>query len=646
MDKKSKKTIEGIISISSKGNGYVKIDGEEEDLEIGFRYLNTALHGDLVLAKIHTKGNGRLKGEVIEITSRAKEGFSGILQSDNEQYFVRPDDIKMYADILILKKNLHGAKIGQKVYTKIVFWKDPSKLPEGEIIKVLGEPGKNDTEIEAIAIEKGFDSSFSKQIINEATHIEKEGIKGKDFSHRLDFRNILTFTIDPEDAKDFDDAISFREIGNNEYEVGIHIADVTHYVKEKSTIDEEARKRGTSLYLVDRTIPMLPEVLSDKLCSLVPGEDKLTMSAIFVLDRNGEVKKEWFGETIINSRKRFTYEEAEASIKNSSLPYHKELKVLNMLAKKLTKERYAKGAISLEQEEIKFILDNNGFPKEVIKKIRGDSNKLIEEFMLLANRKVAELMSFKKINGIRKTTDHGTFIYRIHENPSKEKMADLAFFLKGLGYRLPMIKGIIPSKEINKLLEDLSKGKDRIKDTVERAVVRAMAKAVYSTKNIGHYGLAFGYYAHFTSPIRRYPDMVVHRILKEFLKNKKIDKSKINFYEEISKNCSLREKMAADAERASIRYKQVEFMSRCINQKFEGVVSGVAEWGFYVEETNTKSEGLVRIKDLKDDFYIYNEKKLEFVGQKKKRRYRLGDIVQIRVKDTNLNRKTIDYELV
>ena len=646
--------VEGVISITGKGTGYVRADEQDEDIEIDSRHLNTALHGDRVKVAIHPKksrppahgawAGGRIAGEVTEILVRAKPGFAGTLELEDGVYFLVPQDTRMYADILIPKEKLGEAKEGDKVFGAIVRWSDPRKSPEGEILEVLGRPNENNAEMHAIALERGFSSRFPESVEIEAAALKAREITEKDMAGRKDFRNTTTFTIDPEDAKDFDDAISFKNFGNGTYEIGVHIADVSHYLRPGTSLDQEAIKRGTSVYLVDRTIPMLPETLSNDLCSLNPNEDKLTMSAVFTIDEHGGVKNEWFGKTIINSNKRFTYENAQAILDGpptgGSGQYYEELNILNTLAKKLSKKRASEGAISMEQEEVKFDLDEKGVPIKVYKKVRGDTHKLVEEFMLLANKHVAKFV----IDREKKLNKGHVFVYRIHDMPSEEKVADLVFFLKSVGYELKLHDGNIAPNELNRLLTNLE-GKTE-KDMIQTAVVRSMAKAVYSTENIGHYGLAFEYYTHFTSPIRRYPDVIAHRLLYDYLHDRQISEKEWHIYDTLCNYSSQREREAADAERASVKYKQVEYMSSRVGQTFDGIISGVTEWGLYVEDKETKCEGMVSVRNLKDDFYKFDEKHYRLVGERSKKKYTLGDKVRFKVVKADMERRTLDYAFV
>ncbi len=635
---------DGIFSIGGKDMAYVRARGasKETSIEVKQKNWNTALHGDSVRVK---------DKKIVEILVRSKAGFAGELKQENGNYFISPADPKMYTDILISKDELLGANVGEKVFAVITEWKDPQKAPLGKIVEVLGKTGENNAEMQAIALERGFSSNFPKEVEDEANELHKnaENDFKNEIKNRRDFRGVTTFTIDPFDAKDFDDALSFKKLDNDTFEIGIHIADVSHFVRPQSALDKEALARSTSVYLVDRTIPMLPEVLSNDLCSLKPDVDRLTMSTVVTVNKNAEVINTWFGKTIIHSDKRFSYEEAQIILDEGHGIFHDELLTLNTLAKKLTTKRFADGAISLDQEEVKFVLDEHGVPQTVYRKLRQDTNKLIEEFMLLANRLVAEHIG--KIPHPKKgesaenpANKEKIFLYRIHDNPDQQKTEDLNFFLKKLGYNVHMKNGRIPSYEINRLVEELE-GKPE-KDTVQTAIVRSMMKAIYSTKNIGHYGLAFEYYTHFTSPIRRYPDIIAHRLLDTYSKGEEIPRDKWYEYDLIAEASSMREKEAADAERASIKYKQVEYMSARIGEIYDGIVTGVVDFGIFVEEKETKCEGVIRTRDLGTERFAYDEKHMTLTGNKTGKQFHVGDRLKIKVVKADINKRTIDYVLV
>jgi ribonuclease R len=549
-----------------------------------------------------------------------------------------PDDKKMYVNILI--ENVDEKALGKKVLAHITHWNKNESFPTGEIVQILGEKGKHETEIQAIILDRGIDTRFPPEVLKEAEHLEKteKPLNQDEIKRRKDFRNTLTFTIDPVDAKDFDDAISFKILGNNKYEIGVHIADVSYYVRENTALDAEAKKRAFSVYLVDRTIPMLPEVLSNDLSSLNPKEDKFTFSAVFIVDENGHVLETWFGRTVINSNKRFSYESAQESINNSSGEFHDELTTLNLIAKKLQKENYKNGAIDFAQEEVKFKLDPNGKPLGVYKKERLDTHKLIEEYMLLANREVAEFI-------FRQQKGRGASLYRIHDLPDPDRLEDLSLFIQALGYVLPVKQGKVTSRDLNALLEKIEGVPEE--SLIKTATIRSMAKAIYSPKNIGHFGLGFEYYTHFTSPIRRYPDLIIHRILEETLKHdEKRLKHEFTLLDKIAKHSTEREIAAAEAERASIKYKQVEYMSEHLGEEFDGIISGVTEWGIYIEEVNTKCEGMAALRDLPDDYYAFNRKTYSVKGEKTKKEYRLGDKVRFKVMKADLDNKTLDYKII
>ncbi|MBI5798883.1 MAG: ribonuclease R [Candidatus Yonathbacteria bacterium] len=654
--------VEGVITTTAKGFGFVSVGEDsprENDIKIEAGFLNTALPRDRVKVRLNAKiADLQQTGEVVEILSRAKITFVGTIDEENGATFLIPQDTRIYVDFLIYNPP-HGEKLrGKKALVRLSDWTDPKKNPTAEIIEILGDAGDNETEIRAIVLDKGLQMELPDQIHKEADALKKNApdFIAKEVSKRRDFRSVTTFTIDPVDAKDFDDAISIQTLENGDIEIGVHIADVSAYVKPHSAIDEEARARATSIYLVDRVIPMFPEVLSNDLCSLNEKEDKLVFSAVFTFDpsvaSDAKVKvvpkESWFGRAIIHSAKRFTYENAQEILDKKDGLFFDELNTLNIIAKKLTKQDKEEGAISFEHEEVRFELDENKKPIRVYTKTFQDTNKLVEMFMLLANKKVAEYVSSKLSNTQGKTAhpDHENdiFIYRVHDEPKPERLAELAKFVAGLGYKLPIKDGRVSSTDINKFLEQI-KGKPE-ETMLNTATVRTMAKAIYSTHNIGHYGLAYEHYAHFTSPIRRYPDVMVHRILAHFLADEPVTKDEMSEYRSLAVHSSEMEKLAADAERASIKFKQAEYMNERVGKEFTGVISGVAEWGVFVEEEETKCEGLIRISDLGNDYYIFERDKYRIVGKTTHACFTLGDKLKFRVKAVDLEKKSIDYELV
>ncbi len=639
----TEKTIEGVLSLSGRGVGYVRIKNEKESVEIDHEHLNTGLQGDTVRVELYPKITDMpQKGKITEIIRRSKVGFAGVIEEDRKLFFLVPSDSKMYTDIMIVPDGLNGAKPGQKVFVELVSWTDPHKMPSGRVVEILGMPFENNAEMRAIAMEKGFVSTFPADVERDAQSLyDSTPIDDAEISKRRDMRSIMTCTIDPVDAKDFDDAISYQTFPDGTYELGIHIADVSHYVVPGTALDNEAIKRQTSVYLVDRTIPMLPEVLSNDLCSLKPNVDRLVFSSIFTFSKNHEILTEWYGKAIIHSDKRFTYEEAQAILDAKQGLYFEELTAMNILAKKLHKERMDAGAMSLEQDEVKFILDENGVPLSVYRKVRGDTHKMIEELMLLANRKVAEYIAAKE----KETGRDQVFVYRVHDKPDPERVEKLVSFLDKLGYHIETKDGVIPTAAMNDLIEQLE-GKEE-KETIHTAIIRSSSKAIYSTKNIGHYGLAFKYYTHFTSPIRRYPDVLVHRLMQDYLHGITVPMERWHEYEKFSEMASQREKEASDAERASVKYKQVEYMSSRVGNVYDGVITGITESGIFVEERETKCEGMIRLKDLGgNDFWKYDAEHLTIRGNQSKQTFSVGDKLKIRVVRADMNKKVIDYALV
>jgi ribonuclease R len=621
----------GIVDHVSSRFAYIKI-GQEKDVYVKTQDLGSAVDSDTVKVAIFPTRHGEHpEGKVVEIIRRNRSRFVGKIEVSKNFAFVVADARKVHQDFFISPENLHGAKTGDKVIIEVTSWAEHDRKPEAKVVDVLGKAGENEAEIHSIMAEFDLPFRFPEIVESESKKID-EGITSQEIKKRKDFRDVITFTIDPEDAKDFDDALSFKRLDNGNYEIGVHIADVTHYVTPNTALEKEAFDRATSVYLVDRTIPMLPERLSNGLCSLRPNEDKLTFAAVFEIDESAKIKNEWFGRTIIHSDKRFSYEEAQQVIETGLGPFVEELLILNDLAKKLRKERFSKGAVNFETTEVKFKLDEKGKPLAVIPKIRKDAHKLIEEFMLLANKHVATF-----VYNYKKGKEKNTFVYRIHDFPDPDKVKDFALFAKQFGHKMNVEETTI-SRSLNQLMEEIE-GKPE-QNVLEQLAIRTMAKAKYSTDPKGHFGLAFQHYSHFTSPIRRYPDMMVHRLLQHYLDDAK-PASKTEF-EERSIHSSEREKRAADAERASIKYKQVEYMANAENKDYEGLISGVTEWGIYVEIIETKCEGMIRMSDMTDDFYEFDEKRYRIMGRRNKKVFTLGDKIKVRVKKTDIDRRLID----
>jgi len=608
--------VTGTIDLTKFGYAFLITEEMEDDVFIAARNLNTALHGDKVKVLLYARHKGkRPEGEVVEIITRSRATFVGTIELTKQFAFLIPDNKNMPFDLFIPLSKLNGAKQGQKAVARLVDWDQRSRNPQGEIIEVLGNPGENDTEMHAILAEFGLPNRFEPEVEAAAEKISA-AITAADIAERRDFREVPTFTIDPEDAKDFDDALSLTKLPNGNMEVGVHIADVTHYVRPGSVIEKTAEERATSVYLVDRTIPMLPERLSNYICSLNPMEDKLTYSAVFELDAKASVVNEWFGRTVIRSDRRFSYADAQKVIDTGDGDMKEQLITLHNLAQMLRSRRFATGSFAFERLEVKFNLSEKGVPLGILFREFGTANQLIEEFMLLANKRVAEYVG-KKLKG-------KTFVYRIHDKPNAEKLSSFSYFIKRFGYEIDTanIKGLPAA--MNKLMDEVS-GKN-------------------ATDNIGHYGLAFSHYTHFTSPIRRYPDMMVHRLLTKYLEGQPArDKDK---YAKLCEHSSRRERLATDAERASIKYKQVEFMSDKIGKVFEGVISGVTEWGIYVEIIENQCEGMVAIRELQNDYFEYDEENYSIRGRQSGKVYMLGDKIMVEVAKADLKKRQLDYRLV
>lgn len=651
-DKKKKHdplNLRGILSVNSRAVGFIEDEKHGEDIRIETENLETALNRDEVEVEL-LKGRvrGQKTGRVVRILKRAKMRFVGTIEERGTRLVVNPDDFRMYAPIVISRPPREAQK-GLKVLAEIKEWQSGAE-PQGEIVKIIGKKGEHEVEMESIILERGFESDFPRQVEEEAKKIADEAqrliretgspLAAEEKKKRRDFTNTTLFTIDPANAKDFDDALSFKKLQNGRYEIGVHIADVSHYVREGTALDREARERGTSVYLVDRTIPMLPHALSNDLCSLNPNVDRFAFSSVFEMDETGKVYSRWFGKGVIHSQKRFTYETAQDSIDKGG-ELSEELRTLNAIAKQLRKAKTKEGAIDFEQDEVGFELDTDGHPIRVFKKKRLDTHKLIEEFMLLANREVAYFFhqTWKQSGG------KIPFIYRTHDVPDREKLQQLSIFVRALGHEFIIKKdGSVTGNDLQALFQAIEGHASE--SLIKTAAIRSMAKAIYSTANIGHFGLAFEYYTHFTSPIRRYPDLLVHRSLFSILERHKLDPRKLAGLERMASDATQKEIAAAEAERESIKLKQVEYMEERIGKEFEGVISGVTEWGIYVEERETKSEGMVALRNMEDDYYSLDAENYCIVGEKTRKKYALGDRVRFKVKGADVERKMLDYRIV
>ena len=644
-------TFTGRLEITAKGTGYVVVEDLEDDIFIPNNNLNKALDGDEVEVYVYRrKRRGKSEGEITRIINRKRNEFVGVIELQKNYGFVNVQDGKMYTDIFVPKNKIGKSEHGDKVLVKLEDWPDNAESPFGKVVKVLGKPGEHHTEIHAILAQYGLPYEFPEEVEEYANQLDTS-IQESEIKKRRDMRNILTFTIDPKDAKDFDDALSFEILENGNYEIGIHIADVSHYVKPGSILDDEAYERATSVYLVDRVVPMLPEILSNNACSLRPHEEKYTFSAVFELNDKAEIKNQWFGRTVTYSDARFAYEEAQHIIetKESGIPeeisltgksYAADDKIkeailkLDELAKIMRSKRMKHGAISFDKVEVRFSLNNDNEPTGVFFKTSKDANKLIEEFMLLANKKVAEF--------IGKQNPKKTFVYRVHDEPDDEKLAALQNIIGRFGYKLDLRDRKTTTKSLNGLLKDVQGRKEQ--NLVDTLAIRSMSKAEYTTHNIGHYGLAFDYYSHFTSPIRRYPDVMAHRLLQHYLDSGKSVAEEE--YEEKCNHSSSMENLAASAERDSIKYMQIKFMKDHEDEHFLGVISGVTEWGIYVEIISNKCEGMIRLRDMNDDHYVFDQDEYAVVGQTSKKVYQLGDEVYVKVKSADLVKRHLDFTLI